>query len=117
LTLVLFPAACYSDGGGRRDGRDGGDTVTSQPALITGGVSQSGGQPVAGARVLFANAPGAVPDIAALTDASGRFTLAAPWAGTYTIAVAAEGFRSQQVSVTVSAGENRELAVELQPAP
>jgi hypothetical protein len=112
LALVLFPAACYSDGGSRRDGRDGGGTVTSQPALITGGVSQSGG-----ARVLFANAPGAVPDIAALTDASGRFTLAAPWAGTYTIEVAAEGFRSQRVSVTVVAGENRELAVELQPAP
>ena len=74
-------------------------------------------QPVAGARVLFVNAPGAVPDIAALTDASGRFTLAAPWAGTYTIEVAAEGFRNQRASVTVSAGEGRELTVELQPAP
>lgn len=88
-----------------------------QPALITGRVTHNGGQPVAGARVLFVNAPGAVPDIAALTDASGRVTLAAPWAGTYTIEVAAEGFRSQRASVTVSAGENRELTVELQPAP
>ena len=90
--------------------------MTSQPALISGGVSQSDGQPVGGARVLFVNAPGSVPDIAALTDASGRFTLAAPWAGTYTIEVAAEGFRSQRISVAIGGGENRELTVELQPA-
>ena len=91
--------------------------MASQPALITGRVMASDGQPIAGARVLFVNAPGSVPDIAALTDDTGGFTLAAPWAGPYTLEVAADGFRSQRVSVTVSAGEKIELSIVLQPVP
>lgn len=91
--------------------------MTSQPALITGDVVQSGGQPIVGARVLFVDAPVAVPDIAALTDAAGRFTLAAARAGTYTIEIVAEGFQGQRVSVAVGAGERKRVTVELPPAP
>lgn len=91
--------------------------MTSQPALITGRVSQSGGQPIAGARVLFASGPGALPDIAALTDGTGRFTLAAPWPGDYTLEVVADGFHSQRVNTSLGTRETRELNVELQPVP
>jgi hypothetical protein len=104
-----------TDGGSLRDGHNGGRTMASRSALITGRVFESGGQPIQGARVLFVNAPEPVPDIAALTDASGCFTLAAPWAGAYTVQVAADGFRSQQVNVTLGAGEKSELSIELRP--
>jgi Carboxypeptidase regulatory-like domain len=87
-----------------------------EPALITGRVSRSDGQPIAGARVLFASGPGALPDIAALTDGTGRFALAAPLPGDYTLEVVADGFQSQRISATVSAGDTREqLNVELRP--
>jgi hypothetical protein len=86
-----------------------------EPALVTGRVVGSGGQPVEGARVMFVNAPGAVPDVAALTDASGRFSLTAPSAGAYTLEVAADGYRNQRETVTVSAGDKRELNIVLQP--
>ena len=94
--------------------------MTSQPALITGRVSQSGGQPIAGARVLYTSGPAALPDIAALTDSTGRFSLAAPWPGDYVLEVVADGFHSQRMTATVAAGDTRELTelnVELQPVP
>ncbi len=91
--------------------------MTPEPALITGLVLSSGGQPIAGARVLFASGPGALPDIAALTDGTGRFTLAAPWPGDYTLEVVADGFHSQRVNTSLGTRETRELNVELQPVP
>ncbi len=91
--------------------------MTPEPALITGLVSRSDGQPIAGARVLFASGPGALPDIAALTDGAGRFTLAAPLPGDYTLEVVADGFRSQRVSASLGTRETRELNIELQPTP
>lgn len=91
--------------------------MTPEPALITGRVLRSGGQPIAGARVLFASGPGALPDIAALTDGTGRFTLAAPWPGDYTLEVVADGFHSQRVNTSLGTRETRELNVELQPVP
>ena len=91
--------------------------MTSQPALIKGRVRQSSGQPIAGARVLFASAPGVVPDIAALTDDTGYFSLSAPWAGDYTLEVVADGFHSQRVSTSVGTRETRELNVEMQSVP
>ena len=91
--------------------------MTPQPALITGRVAQIGGQPIAGARVLFASGPGALPDIAALTDGAGRFSLAAPWPGEYTLEFVADGFHIQRVSTSVGTRETRELNVEMQSVP
>jgi hypothetical protein len=90
--------------------------MVAPPALITGRVSHSG-QAIAGARVMFANGPGELPDIAALTDGAGRFALAAPRAGTYTVEVAADGFGSERVSVTLDPGETRDLTIDLRPVP
>ncbi|WP_394437026.1 carboxypeptidase-like regulatory domain-containing protein [Streptomyces sp. SGAir0957] len=58
---------------------------SSSAVEITGVVRDASGAPVAGARVLFTDGPGPLPDIAALTDAGGRFSLGAPSPGTYTL--------------------------------
>jgi hypothetical protein len=55
--------------------------------------------------VSFTAGPVSLPDIAALTDRHGSFTLTAPTAGTYEIEAVADGFRSKKVSVTVSGGK------------
>lgn len=68
--------------------------------LIAGTVIGTDGAPVAGAQVLFAHAPVAVPDIAQLTGPDGRFALGAPAAGTYRIA-ARSGDSAGEVAVEV----------------
>ena len=71
----------------------------------------SSGRPIAGARVYFASAPVAVPDIAALTDPDGGFVMSAPQAGEYTVGASAEGFAPASTRVTASPG--RESTVRL----
>ena len=53
--------------------------------VIAGTVVDAQGDPVHGARVFIADAPVPVPDIAALTDAEGRFMLTAPAPGRYVV--------------------------------
>ncbi|WP_369217139.1 carboxypeptidase-like regulatory domain-containing protein [Streptomyces flavofungini] len=57
---------------------------------ITGVVRDASGAPVAGAHVLFTAGPRPLPDIAALTDAEGRFSLGAPAPGSYTLTCRAD---------------------------
>ncbi|MGW6023785.1 carboxypeptidase-like regulatory domain-containing protein [Streptomyces sp. NPDC055099] len=52
---------------------------------ITGVVRDTSGTPVTGAHVLFTEGPRPLPDIAAVTDAEGRFSLVAPTPGAYTL--------------------------------
>jgi hypothetical protein len=85
--------------------------VPVTPSLISGIVSDVSGRPLAGARVSFTAGPVSLPDIAALTDSRGSFTLTAPAPGSYEIEAVAEGFVSKRVSVAVSAG--RPARVEL----
>lgn len=54
--------------------------------LIRGWVHRIDGGAVVEARVYFQSAPIAVPDVALLTDADGRFTLYAPVPGRYEVA-------------------------------
>jgi hypothetical protein len=83
-----------------------GADVTRRPSLIAGTVHDERGRPVAGARVYFLSGPGALPDIAALTDASGGFTFGAPKRGSYEIAVNADGFEPATVTVKVGGGKS-----------
>lgn len=53
--------------------------------VIHGVVRDEAGAPVPGASVYVVDAPVALPDVAALTDADGGFSLTAPVAGRYTI--------------------------------
>ncbi len=71
---------------------------------LHGTVVDTAGRAVAGARVHLVAAPGPVPDIAALTGADGRFTLAAERPGRYEIACDADARGSARATVEVGAG-------------
>jgi hypothetical protein len=70
--------------------------------------------PVVEARVYFTEAPVALPDIAALTDGDGRFSLFVPVPGKYTLECSAEGFLVATVTINVTGEKSRiDLPVEL----
>jgi hypothetical protein len=79
--------------------------------LIRGVVVDETGAPIAGARVFFTSAPGPFPDIAALTDEAGKFTVGAPVPGRYSLASAADGFESEEAAVDV--GDEGEAMLEI----
>jgi hypothetical protein len=62
------------------------------------------GRPIENARVFISEAPGPVPDIAAVTGADGRFELEAEASGTYLVGCATE--TGDTSSERVAAGEN-----------
>lgn len=84
------------------------------PALITGVVRDESGAPVEDARVYFTDTPAATPDVAALTDADGGFSLAAPVEGTYTVECGAEGFAMAGATVASRDGARMELTLHRQ---
>lgn len=77
---------------------------------ISGRVIDHSGRPVAGARVMFAAAPGPVPDIALLTDGDGAFSIAAPMPGRYVIAAHHDAGSGE---ATVNAGTGALDTVEI----
>ena len=92
--------------------------MSDNPPVVAGMVVDAKGNPVEGARVYFVEGPVPLPDIAALTDSNGRFSLSAPGSGTYQLGVASEepeGF-IQTTSVVDVSGEPRvDLEVRLNP--
>jgi Carboxypeptidase regulatory-like domain len=76
-------------------------------------VRASDGQPIAGARVFFASGPGRFPDVAALTDNEGRFTLSAPTPGIYQIEAAADGFAASRNAVDVRRRRQVDMEISL----
>lgn len=80
--------------------------------VIAGTVSSAAG-PVALARVAVELAPGPMPDLAALSDARGRFTVATVGPGTYRLAAFAEGFDPGRVQVEVMDADVRTEIVVL----
>jgi hypothetical protein len=87
--------------------------MAADQTVVKGTVRDAAGKPVAGATVFFASAPVPVPDIAAVTDAEGRFALSAPAAGTYELGCHAEGFGAAKAVVTVPG--TGETEIELKP--
>ncbi len=83
--------------------------------VISGVVRDSHGNPLAQARVYFTNGPVPLPDIAALTNKDGAFSLSAPVAGSYTIACAAEGFAPTEVTVAIADSKEAHLEIRLRP--
>jgi Carboxypeptidase regulatory-like domain len=71
---------------------------------LRGTVLDEAGQPVAQARVYFVEAPGPVPDVAALTGVDGRFELAAGPAGAYEVACSTDTQGSARVRVELGSG-------------
>ena len=80
--------------------------------LIRGTVIDPSGTPVEWASVWFAAGTQPTPDIAALTDAAGRFTLTAPGPGAYRIGCRAEGYEPIEVEVDVGT-KDVELTITL----
>ena len=68
---------------------------------IFGTVVDAAGRAVAQARVYAVKAPGPMPDVAALTDAEGRFTIAAPLPGAYEIGCTSDAHGSATAAVQV----------------
>lgn len=88
--------------------------MPANPMVVAGVVRGPADEPVPQARVYIASGPVPVRDIAALTDADGRFTMSLPATGTYDLACTAEGYTPASTTVEV-AGEQTVL-VELRLA-
>jgi uncharacterized GH25 family protein len=88
----------------------------SQPSPIFGVVLDPSGKPVPNARVSFTRGPVALPDIAAVSDPNGRFSLTAPAPGAYSILVNAAGFEMKEVDATVAGQDSKSLTVQLAPS-
>jgi hypothetical protein len=73
------------------------------PALVGGVVRDAAGEPMVLARVSLTAGPAPLPDIAALTDAAGRFTITVPRPGRYQISAFTDG-GSAVATVDVPAG-------------
>lgn len=85
--------------------------------VISGVVRDSQGNAVPQARIAFASSPVPVPDVAALTDSSGAYSLAAPAPGTYVIECFADGFAPASVSVVVGSQPPARADLHLAPRP
>ena len=88
--------------------------MPNAPGIVAGVVTDQNGKPVPAARVSFAAGPVALPDIAALTDSRGAFTLSAPASGDYTIQCAADGYAPGSHRVVVRSGERVEVRCRLE---
>lgn len=87
--------------------------MAEKSSVISGVVRDSDGKPVADARVYFTDSPFAMPDIAALTDGNGAFSLSVPSKGTYSLECNADGFAPKAVTVTVTNDRKVNLDIKL----
>jgi hypothetical protein len=87
----------------------------SAPGIVAGVVTDREGRAVAAARVSFVAGPVSLPDIAALTDSHGAFTLSAPVTGDYTIQCVADGYAPHSHRVSVRSGERVDIQCPLEP--
>lgn len=83
--------------------------------LIRGTVTDAAGEPIEWATVWFASGDHPTPDIAAVTDAAGAFTLTAPAPGTYRLGCNAEAHGPAEVTVEVT-DSDIDVAITLPPA-
>ena len=83
---------------------------------IHGTVLDAAGRPVIAARVFYLAGPDPLPEVAALTDADGRFALAAARAGRYRLGGASDaaGAGEAEVDVEVGSGDAR-VVIRLRP--
>lgn len=65
------------------------------------------------ARVSFIAGPVPLPDIAALTDIDGTFSLSAPVAGEYDIEVDMEQFVRKRLKITIALNEDKHVVINL----
>lgn len=80
--------------------------------MLAGTIVERIGEPVAGASIVVAKAPVAVPDIALLSAADGKFALDAPLSGTYRLVIRA-GERRKEVELDVPLAGEVGIRIEL----
>ena len=85
-----------------------------EPILITGTVRGPNGKPISGARCFFTDGPVAFPEIAAITDDQGVFSLTAPAAGKWVVSCAADDLSAKTATVKVSGGKPARLDFQLE---
>jgi carboxypeptidase family protein len=83
------------------------------PSVISGVVRSPDGKPVANARVYLTAGPVPLPDIAAITDKNGTFSLTAPAPGEYVVETTADEFGTRSSKVKVKGGEQVRLDLKL----
>lgn len=81
--------------------------------LVSGVVRDKRGEAVSDARLFFSAGPGPYPDVAALSDEAGRFSLSVLSTGTYTLQCMADGFAPWETVVDVQEA-GAALEIELQ---
>jgi hypothetical protein len=82
-------------------------------SVISGIVRGPDGTPIPNARVYFTSAPVPIPEIAAITDSDGQFSITAPAPGKYVIEGAADEFGTRSSTVKVKAGQPVRLDLSL----
>jgi hypothetical protein len=87
--------------------------VSSGGARIVGRAHLADDSPVTEARVFFGAAPVPMPDIAALTDDDGRFSLYVPAPGAYELVCHADGLHPAIVPIDVLPG-SESIAVDVE---
>lgn len=73
--------------------------------IIRGTVRSRSGEPIVEARVYITKAPVSMPDIAALTNEQGEFSLHGPVPGSYHLECTAEGFLQESRTIVVEEGQ------------
>lgn len=112
--LVMLLADC-AEGQQEPDDPASAGSSPAEGGQVSGTVLNEDGQPVSDASVMFAESPVAVPDIAALTNDQGRFSLSAPAPGHYVVLVVAEGFAERRVAAEIAGGRQPHIIIELTP--
>ena len=82
-------------------------------SVISGIVRGPNGTPIPNARVYFTSGPVPLPEIAAMTDSNGEFSLTAPAPGEYVIEGMTDEFGSRSSKVKVKAGKPARLDLSL----
>jgi large repetitive protein len=120
---VVFSADRYGNDVYRIFLRDGEDRtlngfLSRNPAVVRGRVTDAvTGEPILRAAVVSVVSGSGIIIASTLTDQEGNYILNSLPAGNYDIVFSAEGYVTNSVRVTLSAGENRVLNQALQPNP
>jgi hypothetical protein len=83
--------------------------------IIYGTVKDESGKPISNAVVSFVTAPVPLPDIAALTDTNGNFTLSTAMEGDYIINVNSDKHKEMSIRVTLDDKQKKQIEVSLVP--
>jgi len=85
----------------------------NEGSVISGVVRNADDQPVGDARVYFTEAPMPLPDIAALTNDKGEYSLSAPASGKYKITCTAGDYAPLTHKVNIKQGTSAKVNFEL----